>query len=163
MSAYIRLDKGLPAEWPILDFQMRSYLKLVSLPVDLSKADLAVHGFERFAHTAIPEYDEVLQYVEEVSPIKNTDGVWTQTYRVVDKYQTHTEKQAALDKHNKVLQAEEEAKVRHSRNQLLFLSDWTQISDAQVDKALWATYRQQLRDITLQQEFPWKIIWPIKP
>ena len=36
--------------------------------------------------------------------------------------------------------------MRALRNQLLAQSDWTQLSDAQCDKAAWSTYRQALRD-----------------
>jgi hypothetical protein len=36
--------------------------------------------------------------------------------------------------------------MRTARNQLLTDSDWTQLPDAQCDKAAWATYRQALRD-----------------
>ena len=36
--------------------------------------------------------------------------------------------------------------MRAVRNQLLAQSDWTQLPDAQCDKAAWSTYRQALRD-----------------
>ena len=36
--------------------------------------------------------------------------------------------------------------MRTVRNRLLADSDWTQLPDAQCDKAAWATYRQALRD-----------------
>jgi hypothetical protein len=41
-------------------------------------------------------------------------------------------------------------------------SDWTQVADAPVDKTNWATYRQELRDITKQTD-PFKIEWPKQP
>lgn len=53
--------------------------------------------------------------------------------------------------------------VRNQRNTLLSSSDWTQVADAPVDKAAWATYRQELRDITAQAGFPTEVIWPVKP
>ena len=53
--------------------------------------------------------------------------------------------------------------VRSSRNQLLNNSDWTQVADAPVDKAVWATYRQALRDISTQAEFPNNVTWPTQP
>ena len=36
------------------------------------------------------------------------------------------------------------------RNIQLGYSDWTQLPDAPVDKAAWATYRQALRDLPAQ-------------
>jgi hypothetical protein len=49
--------------------------------------------------------------------------------------------------------------VRTQRNQMLKDTDWTQLSDAPVDKTAWAVYRQALRDIT-QQPDPFSITWP---
>jgi hypothetical protein len=58
----------------------------------------------------------------------------------------------------------EQAKsVRTSRGEKLKDSDWTQVADAPVDKAAWATYRQALRDISSQEGFPWTITWPTEP
>lgn len=62
-----------------------------------------------------------------------------------------------------VASPELEASVRLSRNTLLEKSDWTQMPDAPVDKAAWAIYRQELRDITKQSGFPLEVIWPNKP
>ena len=56
-----------------------------------------------------------------------------------------------------------EAEARTERNRLLSESDWTQIADATVDKAAWATYRQALRDLPQQAGFPTTINWPVKP
>ena len=55
------------------------------------------------------------------------------------------------------------ATVRTQRNGLLTASDWTQVADAPVNKTLWATYRQALRDVTTQTGFPWTITWPDAP
>jgi hypothetical protein len=49
--------------------------------------------------------------------------------------------------------------IRSARNELLKDSDWTQLEDSPVDKAKWAAYRQELRDITTQDD-PFKITWP---
>lgn len=54
-------------------------------------------------------------------------------------------------------------KIRAKRNKLLAESDWTQVADAPVDKAAWATYRQALRDITEQGGFPNTVTWPTQP
>jgi len=55
------------------------------------------------------------------------------------------------------------AQVREERNTKLAATDWTQVADAPVDKAVWATYRQALRDLTAQSGFPWTITWPVEP
>jgi hypothetical protein len=54
--------------------------------------------------------------------------------------------------------------IRLQRNGLLAASDWTQLPDVpQTIKDTWATYRKELRDITLQSEFPREVVWPTKP
>jgi len=53
--------------------------------------------------------------------------------------------------------------VRAERNALLVETDWTQVLDAPIDQAAWATYRQALRDITAQEGFPHNVTWPTKP
>jgi hypothetical protein len=55
------------------------------------------------------------------------------------------------------------AAIRDDRNQRLASCDWTQLSDAPVDAAEWAAYRQALRDITEQAGFPWDVQWPSAP
>ena len=59
--------------------------------------------------------------------------------------------------------AEQAANVRSTRNEKLKDCDWTQIADSTADKAVWATYRQALRDITAASGFPWTMAWPDKP
>jgi hypothetical protein len=59
--------------------------------------------------------------------------------------------------------AEQAQAIRQQRNQKLTESDWTQVADAPVDKAAWATYRQALRDITAQEGFPHNVVWPTRP
>jgi hypothetical protein len=59
--------------------------------------------------------------------------------------------------------AEQAKAVREERNAKLSKSDWTQVLDAPVNQAAWATYRQALRDLTGQEGFPWTITWPVQP
>ena len=59
--------------------------------------------------------------------------------------------------------AEQAKAVRQQRGEKLKETDWTQVADAPVDKALWAVYRQALRDVTTQEGFPWDITWPKEP
>lgn len=59
-----------------------------------------------------------------------------------------------------------EIEARRMRNERLFECDWTQVSDAPLsvaEKGLWAIYRQALRDISGQANFPFEILWPEKP
>jgi|TARA_R110000824_G_scaffold44741_1_gene129980 hypothetical protein len=53
--------------------------------------------------------------------------------------------------------------ARAERDAKLTESDWTQVADATVDQATWATYRQSLRDVPEQAGFPSTIAWPTSP
>jgi hypothetical protein len=52
---------------------------------------------------------------------------------------------------------------RVERNNRLSSSDWTQVSDAPVDQAAWAVYRQELRDLPANTEDPNEVVWPKPP
>ena len=56
--------------------------------------------------------------------------------------------------------------IRIERDALLAACDWTQLPDAQLTTAqvdAWKVYRQALRDITEQPNYPNTIIWPVIP
>ena len=78
----------------------------------------------------------------------------------VDGETTAAEQEAAYKAQKDTEQAKS---VRDSRNTKLSECDWTQVADAPVDKTVWATYRQALRDVTKQSGFPWAIDWPVAP
>ena len=59
--------------------------------------------------------------------------------------------------------ADQAASVRSERNRRLAACDWTQLPDAPVDRQEWATYRQELRDVSSQTGFPWNVVWPSEP
>ena len=85
--------------------------------------------------------------------VEQVDGKWFTKYSVSD-----------LDADGIALKDEEQAKsVRATRNSLIAECDWTQVEDSPVDKAAWATYRQELRDLTLQAGFPFDVTYPTKP
>ena len=98
-----------------------------------------------------PYHDAATQHLEE-GPALLIDGVWTQNYIVSDL--SADESAAKVGAQWNVIRAE--------RNKLLVESDWTQLPDAPVDAAAWATYRQALRDIT-DQANPFTIVWPESP
>ena len=55
---------------------------------------------------------------------------------------------------------------RIHRNDLLAMSDWTQLPDVALTAAKvaeWATYRQTLRDLDVNGDDPADIDWPTPP
>jgi hypothetical protein len=85
--------------------------------------------------------------------VQQIEGKWYTKYSVAD---MDAEAIAAKD-------TEQAKAMRSQRTDKLKDSDWTQVADAPVDKAAWATYRQALRDITAQPGFPWGTQWPDAP
>jgi hypothetical protein len=56
--------------------------------------------------------------------------------------------------------------VLRKRQQLLAASDWTDTVSASTrleNYNAWQFYRQQLRDITTQEGYPFSIVWPSQP
>jgi hypothetical protein len=88
------------------------------------------------------DHDRATQKLVSCDPYVQ-DG-WAYTVRVEDK----TAEEIAADI------ASKSAQVRAQRDRLLSASDWTQVLDAPVDRAAWATYRQALRDLPSQEGFP---------
>ena len=99
-----------------------------------------------------PNYDYATENCNQVDPTLE-DGEWVMTWQVTP---------ASAEEIAERL-AEKFGEVRADRNQRLAECDWTQLSDAPVDAAAWAAYRQELRDITSQAGFPWNVTWPDEP
>lgn len=124
----------------------------VSFPRSVPDETLAAYNVFRVTEVPAPDYDSRTHRLVTQAPTL-VDGVWTVTRVAVAK------EQAQIDRED----AEAAANAREDRNRLLADSDWTQVADAPVDKAVWATYRQALRDVTVQVGFPYSVTWPVKP
>lgn len=99
-------------------------------------------------------YDPAAQVAEQNGCVYNPDRQrWETTWLVRDK----TSEELNQDYEAKATQ------VRQERNAKLSACDWTQVLDAPVDRAAWATYRQALRDLTDQEGFPFNVVWPQEP
>ena len=85
--------------------------------------------------------------------VQEINGQWFTKYSVID---LTDEQKAAKD-------ADQAKAVRDDRNKRLAECDWTQLPDTPVDKMAWASYRQELRDISKQTGFPWEVTWPTAP
>ena len=112
----------------------------------------------------------VYQYSQR-SGVVQLDGKWYTNYILgpvfTDTPATDTQpaKTAAENEaaYRSMKDAEQAASVRRDRTERLKDCDWTQIADSTANKAVWATYRQALRDITGQAGFPWTMTWPESP
>ena len=100
--------------------------------------------------SAFRDYDRATQKLVSCDPVIENDFAYV--VAVVDK----TEEEIAADV------AAKAAQVRAARDAALTASDWTQVADAPVDKAAWATYRQALRDLPDAEGFP-DVDLPLSP
>lgn len=117
-----------------------------SWPETIDPMVLADHNIYPVAETSQPEYDPNSEYLANLAPYKDTNGAWYRTWEV------------------RRIPEEELANVNRShRNSLLQSTDYTQLPDSPVDKNSWAVYRQALRDITKQADWPYIIEWPTPP
>jgi hypothetical protein len=152
MLALVR--NGSISVYPYTVTDLRRANPNTGLPNFPDDAALEAFGVFRVSPSTPLAYNERTQVLVEDAPVFNTDDQrWTQVWSVRDI--TADELQAKLDKKS--------GAIRTARNAKLVASDWTQLADSPVDVAAWATYRQELRDITAQVDFPWDVTWPIAP
>lgn len=144
---YAKIKDGAIAEFPLSEDQIKKMFPNTSFTIPFEPPS----GFVLVDSSPEPDlaWDEI---AIEVNPTY-VDGTWTSSWQI-EKVSDAVAQRLTEDK------AVEE---RNKRAQLLERSDWTQLPDAPVDTALWATYRQELRDITKQSDFPWSVNWPVHP
>ena len=106
--------------------------------------------------------------------VQDANGNWVENYVARDMFQDTTEDGVTTTKaeHEAAYQATLDAKAaetnRKTRNDLLADSDWTQMNDSPLtneQKTAWATYRQELRDISDLDAWPnlGDDDWPVAP
>jgi hypothetical protein len=143
--------------------EFRAMFPNTSMPQQLSEELINEFGGDVVLEGPQATGGDHYQY-SQADGVEQLDGKWYTKYVLgpvfTDGETTAAEQEAAY----KAMKNAEQAKsVRASRNEKLKDCDWTQVADAPVDKAIWATYRQALRDVTAQSGFPWAIDWPTNP
>jgi hypothetical protein len=136
--------------YPYTIKELREAYPNVSLPAELSDESLVEWDMHVVIPTSMP--NDYTKNITEGTPVL-TNGVY---------YQNWIQINASESEINYRLENQWE-EIRLIRNELLKESDWTQLSDvSQTIKDLWIVYRQELRNIT-NQENPFNIEWPVKP
>jgi len=110
----------------------------------------------------------VYQY-SQASGVEQIDGKWYTKYVLgpffVDttddtgNVTTASQHEAA---YKAIKDAEQAKSVRQTRDDKLSETDWRFRSDMTPSQA-WKDYCQALRDVPLQEGFPWTITWPVEP
>ena len=142
-------------------------------------------AYQTVQRNALPTRPVIGQYTEEDAPDESMVGediianYWMIEYTAVDMFADTTETDedgnevtTTKAEHEAAYQATLDAKVaednRKTRNDLLVGSDWTQMNDSPLtneQKTAWATYRQELRDISDLAAWPnlEEADWPVAP
>ena len=129
----------------------RALNQRTSLPAQLTEA--IINGLAADVVFEGPQAQPTRYQVAFADGVHEVNGKWFTKYSVSD---LDAEAIATKD-------AEQAKAVREDRNKRLVETDWTQLTDAPVNSAVWSTYRQNLRNITEQSGFPWEVTWPTKP
>lgn len=136
----------------ITDSEFRSEFPNTSFPQPLTPDVIDDFGFDPVLEGPQPTLVPPYQYAQRDGVVE-VSGQWFTHYIAVT---PDDEQKAAMD-------AAQGKLVRDDRNKRLAACDWTQLPDAPVDRDTWAAYRQDLRDVSLQPGFPWKVEWPLPP
>lgn len=144
---YARIENDAVVEYPVDEGTIKQRLPGTSFPIPFKPPS----GYVEVAFTPAPQVDHT-KNLTAGPPVKDQDA-WAQSWIVEDATQEQIAERTA---------SRADA-VRTDRNQRLADCDWTQLPDAPVDPQVWATYRQELRDVTAQVGFPWEINWPEQP
>jgi len=152
---HVKITNGNVDTYPYNVGKLRRDNPNTSFPKRIPDDMLAGWGVYPVTFTAQPDIDDRTQKVEQEATPTLVDGSWTVGWTVSNK--TAEEIQEYDDN--------TAAQNRAERDGLLAQSDWTQVADAPVDKAAWAVYRQALRDITNNPNWPnlEEADWPTKP
>ena len=139
---HLKITNGQPETYSI--GQLRRDNPNTSFPKVPSDALLADWGVYPYTMQDRPEYDHLTQTVQRLD-ITQVNGAWTQGWEVSN------------------LPVEDAGRnIRNHRDYLLQQTDWMALSDVTIEP-YWREYRQQLRDVTAQEGYPYSVIWPTKP
>ena len=130
--------------------QFRAMFPNTGFPAQLTEQ--AINDFGGEVVLEGPQAQPTRYQVAYRNGVEQIEGKWFTKYSVADMDQ---EAKDALD-------LQQAKNIREQRNQKLSETDWRFRTDMNPSQE-WKDYCQALRDITLQEGFPWDINWPKQP
>lgn len=160
---FAKVNNGAVTKWPCTVSDIKNENPRTSFPSPFPDTLLSDFGYVRFETRDRGDFDSEFQEAVEVTPTI-VDGVAVQTWEIRERYSPSEKEKIISDKAAQAL-VDADIQNRKLRNDYLAESDWTQIADAPVDSAKWASYRQLLRDITSHANWPNldESDWPTRP
>ena len=155
---HVKITNGNVDTYPYSVGQLRRDNPNTSFPKQIPSEMLESYGVYTVVYTDMPSIDERTQKTEQEATPTLVNGSWTVGWVITDK----TAKE--IQDYDDIVAA----KFRATRNKLLADSDWTQMNDSPLTnetKTAWATYRQELRDLSALDASPNldDADWPVAP
>jgi hypothetical protein len=149
---FAKITNGSVDRFPYTVGDLRRDNPNTSFPRQIPVETMAAHGMVGVLQREAPSHNELTHFVEYASVPVLEEGWWVllPTVRELSAEQLAERSASAA------------ASVRGQRSILLAETDWTALTDVLMFPEM-ATYRQALRDITLQPGFPHNVTWPTKP
>jgi hypothetical protein len=148
---FLKIDKD-EIIYPYSIEQLKSENPYTSFPQNITDETLLEYNIHQVI--SVSKGSDYTKNYTEITPVL-ISGVYYQNWNITDASSEEIEQK----KNNQWGQ------VRSIRNQYLKDSDFTMLEDFPqrgIKLQEWKTYRQALRDVTLQLD-PFNIVWPIKP
>lgn len=149
---WAKVQDGVVVAYPYGLSELRRDRPETSFPDSMPDERLAEFGIVPVIPQDPPWHDYLTQHCTRVWPTRSDAG-WVETWVVANSSPEDVATRTA----------ETAASIRAERNYKLAQTDWTQLADAPVDREAWASYRQQLRDLTSVPGFPDNVTWPSTP
>lgn len=155
---YVKVTNGTVDIYPYSIGQLIRDYPNTSFPKVIPDSMLQDYGIYPVVRTDMPNIDESAQSAVKNETPTLVDGSWTLGWSIENKTAEETT----------AFNIEKANENRVKRNILLGQSDWTQMNDSPLsneDKTAWATYRQNLRDLPTNDNWPnlTDSDWPTKP
>ena len=142
---FVRITNGHPETYTI--GELRRDNPQTSFPRDIPAEILAQFNVHKVKETPAPQLDSKTH--RHTQSVELVDGEWTQAWSFLELPLTQAS-----------------GNVRAHRDSLLQETDWVVVMHTERGTNIpmeWEVYRQALRDITNQADFPYKVSWPTKP
>lgn len=149
---------GLVESPPILYTNFKELNREVAFSDIMNASELLPFGYGPFDYNSEPPIVDHTKSIEYIGLTKHSDNIWRKTWIVRD---------ATQDEINQRTE-EKAADMRSRRNKGLRVTDFTHATDntkpiSEEKRREFAEYRQKLRDLPLQEGWPFNIIIPELP
>lgn len=150
---------GLVESPPMLYTNFKELYKTIQFSDIMVASELEPYWYGPFDYNSdIPkvDYNKTAEYI---GLTKHFDNVWRKTWVVRDATQEEINQRTEVEANE----------IRSRRDRALRLSDYTHVTDHpqplndEIKKQAWSEYRQKLRNLPLQNGFPWNIEFPTRP